>query len=192
MHLRIILPEKLSCLAIDVLGNYCAGGTSTGRIYLWEASTYFSLSRVQQFIHGDNRWLQEYFSTLLRLIIAGLQRSALRRKVLRLFLLVRTLGSACGQLQGKLLFPPSHYRSFSRYHIFSRPVRLLDNSVQNETPTPYYTLSDHTLPVTDIVCGVGGFPHCRVLTASLDNSCKASCITIFVVHYPPSNCHGIA
>ena len=50
--------------------------------------------------------------------------------------------------------------------------RLLDDEVQNEPPTTYCTLSDHTLPVTDIVCGVGLFPSCRVLTSSADHSVK--------------------
>lgn len=62
----------------------------------------------------------------------------------------------------------------------SRPLltelscRLIDDEVQNELPTPYCTLSDHTLPVTDIVCGVGPFPTCRVLTSSVDHSVKVS------------------
>ncbi|KAF8627829.1 hypothetical protein AX15_004248 [Amanita polypyramis BW_CC] len=50
--------------------------------------------------------------------------------------------------------------------------RLLDDDVQNELPLPYCSLSDHTLPVTDIVCGVGKFPSCRVLTSSMDHSVK--------------------
>ncbi|CCL99676.1 uncharacterized protein FIBRA_01697 [Fibroporia radiculosa] len=50
--------------------------------------------------------------------------------------------------------------------------RLLDDDLQNELPTPYCTFSDHTLPVTDIVCGVGPFPLCRALTSSLDHSVK--------------------
>ncbi|PSR76142.1 hypothetical protein PHLCEN_2v8640 [Hermanssonia centrifuga] len=51
--------------------------------------------------------------------------------------------------------------------------KLLDNATQNDLPIPLFTLSDHTLPVTDIACGVGLFPKCRVLTASLDHSVKA-------------------
>ncbi|THH02710.1 hypothetical protein EW026_g195 [Hermanssonia centrifuga] len=51
--------------------------------------------------------------------------------------------------------------------------KLLDNATQNDLPIPLFTLSDHTLPVTDITCGVGLFPKCRVLTASLDHSVKA-------------------
>ena len=38
--------------------------------------------------------------------------------------------------------------------------------------TPHCTLSDHTLPITDIVCSFGVFPTNRVLTSSLDHSVK--------------------
>jgi len=34
--LKIVLSERLSCIAVDPRGAYCAGGTSQGRIYLWE------------------------------------------------------------------------------------------------------------------------------------------------------------
>jgi pre-rRNA-processing protein IPI3 len=54
--------------------------------------------------------------------------------------------------------------------------RLLDDEVQNELPTPYCTLSDHTLPITDIICGVGTFPTCRILTSSVDHSVKVGTI----------------
>jgi hypothetical protein len=142
-------------------------------------------------IDQDNRWPQEYFSTHLRRIIVGLPPYDSHQMDLRLFLLARTLGLACGPLQG-IPVVSCHITGPFTDITFSRSLRLLDNSVQNEIPAPYYTLSDHTLPVTDIVCGVGVFPHCRVLTASLDNSCKASCITLFVVRSSPSNCRWIA
>lgn len=50
--------------------------------------------------------------------------------------------------------------------------RLVDNNLQNELVTPYCTLSDHTLPVTEVVCSFGSFPTNRVLTSSLDHSVK--------------------
>jgi len=37
---------------------------------------------------------------------------------------------------------------------------------------PYCTFSDHTLPITDVICGVGTFPRCRVLTSSFDHTVK--------------------
>lgn len=58
---------------------------------------------------------------------------------------------------------------------------LLANELQHETPAPYCVLSDHTLPITDIVCGSGSFPHCRVLTSSLDHSVKVSKTSNFTV-----------
>lgn len=53
-------------------------------------------------------------------------------------------------------------------------TRLLDDDLQNDLPIPYCTLSDHTLPITDIICGIGPFPSCRVLTSSVDHSVKVS------------------
>ncbi|GAA5907699.1 hypothetical protein JCM6882_008951 [Rhodosporidiobolus microsporus] len=49
--------------------------------------------------------------------------------------------------------------------------RLLNSTPMNP-PTPFATLSDHTLPVTDLAVGVGAFPKCRVITASLDSTVK--------------------
>lgn len=37
--------------------------------------------------------------------------------------------------------------------------------------SPYYTWSDHALPVTDIHCGYGGMRG-HVITSSLDQTCK--------------------
>ena len=37
--------------------------------------------------------------------------------------------------------------------------------------SPYYTWSDHALPVTDIHCGCGGMRG-HVITSSLDQTCK--------------------
>ncbi|KAG7093749.1 hypothetical protein E1B28_007400 [Marasmius oreades] len=50
--------------------------------------------------------------------------------------------------------------------------RLIDEDLQNDLPLSLFSLSDHTLPVTDIICGVGAFPSCRILTASVDHSVK--------------------
>ena len=50
--------------------------------------------------------------------------------------------------------------------------RLLDEELQSDHVAPFFSMSDHTLPVTDIVCGVGVFPDCRVLTSSIDHSVK--------------------
>lgn len=49
--------------------------------------------------------------------------------------------------------------------------RLL-NATPMDPPTPFATLTDHTLPITAIAIGLGTFPRCRILTASLDATCK--------------------
>ncbi|KAG7093750.1 hypothetical protein E1B28_007401 [Marasmius oreades] len=36
ISMKIVLPERLSCIALDSKGKLCAAGTSQGRIYLWE------------------------------------------------------------------------------------------------------------------------------------------------------------
>jgi len=59
-----------------------------------------------------------------------------------------------------------------RYRSVPFMSRLLDDDLQNDVPMPHCTLSDHTLPVTDIVCGIGPFPSCRILTSSMDHSVK--------------------
>jgi pre-rRNA-processing protein IPI3 len=40
--LKIVLPEKLTCIAMDHRGDYCAGGTAHGRIHFWEVSLTFN------------------------------------------------------------------------------------------------------------------------------------------------------
>ena len=67
--------------------------------------------------------------------------------------------------------------------------RLLDDSVRNEIPEAYADLSDHTLPITDIACGFGLFPSCRVLTASTDHSVKVWLHFFFqAVTYSTTDC----
>jgi pre-rRNA-processing protein IPI3 len=69
---------------------------------------------------------------------------------------------------GEALLSGSEDSGISVWSIF----RLLDDGVQNENPEVYANLSDHTLPITDIACGFGPFPSCRVLSASTDHSVK--------------------
>lgn len=54
----------------------------------------------------------------------------------------------------------------------TKKKRLLDEEAQNDHIAPFFSMSDHTLPITDIICGIGVFPDCRVLTSSIDHSVK--------------------
>lgn len=63
-------------------------------------------------------------------------------------------------------------RCESQHKLIATEIRLMDEETQNERIMPYCLLSDHTLPITDLVCGVGLFPECRILTSSVDHSVK--------------------
>ncbi|KAG2129202.1 WD40-repeat-containing domain protein [Suillus bovinus] len=143
---KIVLPERLSCIALDNAGSFCAGGTAQGRIYLWEVASGILY----------NSWDAHY----------------------------RHVNVLKFTHDGAALISGSDDSGVSIWSV----ARLVDNDTQNELPTPYCTLSDHTLPVKDIACGLGAFPTCRVLTASLDHSVKIwdlssqSLLTTF--HFP--------
>ncbi|TBU49181.1 WD40 repeat-like protein [Dichomitus squalens] len=130
LALKIVLPEKLSAIAVDPRGKYCAGATAQGRIFLWETASGIMY----------NSWDAHY----------------------RQINVLRFTHDAAALIAGS---------EDSGVSIWSIP-RLLDDILQNELPTPYCNLTDHTLPVTDIVCGVGFFPSCRILTASIDHTVK--------------------
>ncbi|KAF7323161.1 WD40 repeat-like protein [Mycena chlorophos] len=127
---KTVLPEKLSCIAVDHAGEYLAGGTLQGRIYIWELSSGILF----------NAWDAHY------------------RKIT----VLKFSNDGSALLSGS---------EDSGVSVWSVP-RLLDDDTQTEPPAPYCVLSDHTLPVTDILCGVGIFPRCRILSASLDHSVK--------------------
>ena len=42
---------------------------------------------------------------------------------------------------------------------------------EDSSVSPLYTFTDHSMPVTDIYCGLGGFKS-RLFTSSLDNTCN--------------------
>ncbi|KAF8661367.1 hypothetical protein AX16_001461 [Volvariella volvacea WC 439] len=133
MALKIVLPEKLSCIAVEQSGRYCAGGTAQGRVYLWEVASGILF----------NVWDAHYRQvTVLRFT-----------------------------QDGHALMSGSEDSGVGVWSV-SRLILLLDNDLQNDIPEPYCLLSDHTLPITDIRCGVGPFPKCRILTSSVDHSVK--------------------
>ena len=41
MHLKLHLPEKLSCFAVSPNSAWAAGGSPNGQVYLWEVGLYF-------------------------------------------------------------------------------------------------------------------------------------------------------
>ncbi|KAF5355330.1 hypothetical protein D9758_006052 [Tetrapyrgos nigripes] len=145
ISLKIVLPEKLTCVALDPRGDYFAGGTTQGRIHLWEASP------------SD-------FQGLLDVLT------------------LRNINVLRFTQDGAALISGSDDSSINVWSV----ARLLDEDTQNELALPYFTLTDHTLPITDIICGVGSFPTCRILTSSIDHSVKV-CQSFRILQLTPTN-----
>ena len=165
---KIVLPEKLCCIDVDPLGDYCAGGTASGRLYLWEASLPSVLRNM-----CDDVFIQ---------IASGILFNSFEAHYRRLSVLRFTRDGAglvsVSDDSGVNVWSMS--RSFRCYfdtkgprdaHI---PLRLLDEDLQTEVPTPYCSFSEHTLPVTDVLCGIGAFTTCRIFTSSIDHSVKVN------------------
>ncbi|KAK7686421.1 hypothetical protein QCA50_010645 [Cerrena zonata] len=130
LALKIVLPEKLSCIAVDPKGLYCAGGTSQGRVYLWEIASGIMY----------NAWDAHY----------------------RQVNVLRFTHDSAALISGS---------DDSAVGVWSTSS-LVDDGSQNDLPTAFCTLTDHTLPISDIAVGIGLFPTCRILTASADHSVK--------------------
>ena len=161
-----MLPEKLSCIAVDNQGVYCAGATAQGRIYVWEV-----------------RETNQAFPNLScsKKVASGIMYSSWDAHYRQINVLTFTRDGAAllsgSEDSGVSVWSVS--RSTSRISLMvdfalliTRMHRLLNDDTQDELPLPYCSLSDHTLPVTDIVCGIGNFPLCRVITSSMDHSVK--------------------
>ncbi|KAG8878044.1 Pre-rRNA-processing protein ipi3 [Tulasnella sp. 331] len=99
-------------MAIESSGRYFAGGTPTGRIYLWEMSSGILFSTFEAHYRRVNVLR---FTTDGIALISGSEDSGVSVWVM---------------------------------------AHLLDNDKQHEMPTPYCSLADHTLPITDIACGL--------------------------------------
>ncbi|KAF9531734.1 WD40 repeat-like protein [Crepidotus variabilis] len=128
ISLKIVLPEKLTCIALDRRGDLCAGGTAAGRIFIWETASGIMYKS----------WDAHY----------------------RQVNVLRFTNDGAALLSGS---------DDSGVNVWS-VSRLLDDETQQEHMVPYCSLADHTLPVTDILCGIGLFPECRILTSSVDHS----------------------
>ncbi|EPQ32107.1 uncharacterized protein PFL1_00304 [Pseudozyma flocculosa PF-1] len=138
--LRIILPQKLSCLAASPDGAFVAAGSTDGRIFLWNVATGDLLASFDAHYRSITvlRW-----SSDAQALVTGSEDARI---------LVWSLAG---------LLAPSQQSSSS-----------ITSSSHN--PTPYCTLADHNLAITDIEVGNGAFPHQMTLfSSSLDSTVKA-------------------
>lgn len=128
LHMRMILPERLSALQTSSSGIYAIGGTHDGRLYIWETST----GRLHRSFDAHYRK-------------------------------VSTIRFASDD---SVIISASDDASVKIWLIAS----LLD--ADNDSPEPLATWSEHTLPISDVVIGLGSYASCRVFTASLDSTVK--------------------
>ncbi|KAI8596593.1 WD40-repeat-containing domain protein [Dissophora ornata] len=129
VFLKFPLPEKIVCLATSSRGKYCAGGTESGRIHIWEIATGI-LHRTFDAHYKKITVLR--FSSDDTVMFSGSEDAVV--------------------------------------HVWMVNA-LLDDS-QTDSPAPHYSWTDHTLSITDIQCGIGRFHGTRVVTSSLDHTCK--------------------
>ena len=54
----------------------------------------------------------------------------------------------------------------------SKHFSVVDYASESDIPTPMITLSDHTLPITDIQVGFGPITTARIFSASMDSTVK--------------------
>ncbi|KAI1312296.1 Pre-rRNA-processing protein ipi3 [Mortierella claussenii] len=129
VFMKFPLPDKIVCLAVSNRGTYCAGGTESGRIHIWEIATGI-LHRTFDAHYKKITVLR--FSSDDTVMFSGSEDAVVH---------VWTVNS------------------------------LLDDS-QTDSPAPHYSWTDHTLSITDVQCGIGRFHGARVVTSSLDHTCK--------------------
>ncbi|BGP19953.1 hypothetical protein JCM10213_006730 [Rhodosporidiobolus nylandii] len=126
---RLIPPVRMCVMATSRDGQYLAGGTPDGRVFVWEVASGNLIITVDAHYRA----------------VSVLEFSD----------------------DGAALVSGSEDATVSVWSI----GRLL-NSTPINPPTPFATLSDHTLPITDVCVGIGAFPKCRVMTASMDSTVK--------------------
>lgn len=126
-HMKFSLPEKMSALAVSPRGIHCVGGSTSGKIHVWEVATG-ELVKIFDGHYGKINVLR--FTDDGMLLLSGGEDASVN---------VWDFGS------------------------------LLNESV--ESVSALFSWSDHSLAVTDIYVGLGG-NHARVVTSSLDCSCK--------------------
>jgi len=144
MHLKLHLPEKLSCFKVSPNGCWAAGGSPTGHIYLWEVSGTSLASS----------------SLCLFQVSSGLLHSSFTAHYRTVTTLTFTSDSR--------LFLTSSLDSSVHVYLVSRLV-----DPEGDVQKPYGTLNDHTLSIRDVIVSkTSGAQGGRCWTASEDGTVK--------------------
>ncbi|KAI9312159.1 WD40-repeat-containing domain protein [Dichotomocladium elegans] len=127
---KMPIPERLVSLTSSHRGTLVAGGTATGRVYIWQVATGLLL-----------KVFEAHFRRITRLAFSGDDATLL------------TASEDAG------------------IHVWL-VGQLLEHEADQGRPVPLFSWSDHTLPVTDLVVGMGTMSTARVFTSSVDSTVK--------------------
>ncbi|KAJ1929978.1 Pre-rRNA-processing protein ipi3 [Tieghemiomyces parasiticus] len=146
--LKFPCPERLAVLELSYSGRWAVAGTPSGRLYVWETST-------GQLVRS---WDAHYRAV-----------TALRFARDDSFLVSGSEDAVVSVWELAEMLEPVGYATTGP----ARGSRSGDATGTTEaTPTPLYTWAEHTLPITNIVCGYGLGPATRTITVSRDRTCK--------------------
>ncbi|RKP35853.1 quinon protein alcohol dehydrogenase-like superfamily [Dimargaris cristalligena] len=144
--LKFPCPEKLSALVLSYSGQWAVGGTPTGRLYLWETSSGQLL-----------RYWDAHYKAVTTIQFARDDT----------FLMTGSEDAVVSMWELPEILEPLGYDLDP-----NQPMGLTKQPPMDQAPSARYTWTDHTLPVTAVVCGFGLGPYTRTLTASRDRTCK--------------------
>ncbi|KAJ1657513.1 Pre-rRNA-processing protein ipi3 [Dispira simplex] len=151
--LKFPCPEKITVLTVAHSGTWAVAGTPKGKLYVWEVSTGALI-----------RSWDAHYKTVTAVRFAqddSYVVSSSEDAVVQVWELAEILN-------------PVGYHSTSNEFVVGRTTEthIMATGGDMGLPTAQHTWTEHTLPVTDIVCGYGLGPYTRIITASRDRTCK--------------------
>ncbi|KAJ1972175.1 Pre-rRNA-processing protein ipi3 [Dimargaris verticillata] len=154
--LKFACPEKITAVASSPCSRWVVAGSVTGKLYLWEAST----GRLAQIWDAHYKAVTRIrFSRDAAAIVSGSEDA-----VVCVWSLADVLEPLGNRDNGPMI--PALATSLS-----SSAGSALGLAA-GDAPCATFTWTDHTLPITDIACGLGLDAYARIVTASRDRTCK--------------------
>lgn len=145
---KIVLPEKLSCIAVSPKGTYLAGGSPKGRMLIWELASGNLLFAQDCHYQGITCLA---FTQDEGFVFSGGDDS-------------RVLGWQMAELV-------SMSGSFEDNEFDDGTVDE-DGQIMRQSIRPAISWTDHSLPISDLHVGYGSSLECRVYTASKDKTVR--------------------
>ncbi|KAJ1951366.1 Pre-rRNA-processing protein ipi3 [Dispira parvispora] len=151
--LKFPCPEKITVLAVAHSGTWAMAGTPKGKLYVWEVSTGALI-----------RSWDAHYKTVTAVRFAqddSYVVSSSEDAVVQVWELA------------EILSPVGYHSTGNEFVVGgTAETHVMASGGATGLPTARHTWTEHTLPVTDIVCGYGLGPYTRIVTASRDRTCK--------------------